>query len=101
MARRSRLRGSCAGPRRLRRLQQGLSRKQRGSNNRTKAVVKVAKAHARVADTRRDWQHKLSPHGSSATTKRCTSRTCALPVSAGPGWPSPCTTPAGRRSSGC
>ncbi|MBM0225280.1 MULTISPECIES: RNA-guided endonuclease TnpB family protein [Micromonospora] len=46
--------------RRLRRLQQDLSRKQRGSNNRAKAVVKVAQAHARVADTRRDWQHKLS-----------------------------------------
>ncbi|WP_433319410.1 RNA-guided endonuclease InsQ/TnpB family protein [Micromonospora chersina] len=46
--------------RKLRRLQQNLSRKQPGSANRTKAVVKVAKAHARVADTRRDWQHKLS-----------------------------------------
>ncbi|MFI2663224.1 RNA-guided endonuclease InsQ/TnpB family protein [Micromonospora carbonacea] len=46
--------------RKLRRLQQDLSRKQRGSNNRKKAVVKVARAHARVADTRRDWQHKLS-----------------------------------------
>ncbi|MGC5330306.1 RNA-guided endonuclease InsQ/TnpB family protein [Micromonospora sp. DT62] len=46
--------------RKLRRLQQDLSRKQRGSVNRKKAVVKVARAHARVADTRRDWQHKLS-----------------------------------------
>lgn len=46
--------------RRLRRLQQALARKQRGSVNRKKAVVKVARAHARVADTRRDWQHKLS-----------------------------------------
>ncbi|MFU8873167.1 RNA-guided endonuclease InsQ/TnpB family protein [Micromonospora sp. SL4-19] len=46
--------------RKLRRLQQDLSRKQRGSNNRKKAVVKVARAHAQVADTRRDWQHKLS-----------------------------------------
>ncbi|MEH0981761.1 RNA-guided endonuclease InsQ/TnpB family protein [Micromonospora sp. CPCC 205556] len=46
--------------RKLRRLQQDLSRKQQGSNNRKKAVVKVAKAHARVADSRRDWQHKLS-----------------------------------------
>jgi putative transposase len=46
--------------RKLRRLQQDLSRKQRGSQNRKKAVVKVARAHARVADTRRDWQHKLS-----------------------------------------
>jgi putative transposase len=25
-----------------------------------KAVIAVARAHARVADTRRDWQHKLS-----------------------------------------
>ncbi|MEU7997065.1 transposase [Micromonospora sp. NPDC049060] len=46
--------------RKLRRLQQDLSRKQRGSANRKKAVVKVARAHARVTDTRRDWQHKLS-----------------------------------------
>ena len=46
--------------RKLKRLQQDLSRKQRGSQNREKAVVKVARAHARVADTRRDWQHKLS-----------------------------------------
>jgi len=46
--------------RKLKRLQQALSRKQKGSANRGKAVVKVARAHARVADTRRDWQHKLS-----------------------------------------
>jgi putative transposase len=44
----------------LKRLQQDLSRKQPGSANRKKAVVKVARAHARVADCRRDWQHKLS-----------------------------------------
>ncbi|WP_229706264.1 RNA-guided endonuclease InsQ/TnpB family protein [Micromonospora sonchi] len=41
-------------------MQQALSRKRRGSQNRKKAVVRVARAHARVADTRRDWQHKLS-----------------------------------------
>ena len=46
--------------RKLRRLQQDLSRKIKGSNNRKKAVVTLARAHARVADTRRDWQHKLS-----------------------------------------
>ncbi|MFI7027201.1 RNA-guided endonuclease InsQ/TnpB family protein [Microbispora rosea] len=46
--------------RRLRKAQQDLSRKATGSNNRKKAVVKVAKAHARVADARRDWAHKLS-----------------------------------------
>src|SRR2546430_4025189 len=59
MARKSRRRSSCAA-RKLRRLQQDLSRKTKGSNNREKAVVKVARAHARVADTRRDWQHQLS-----------------------------------------
>ncbi|MEV4542248.1 RNA-guided endonuclease InsQ/TnpB family protein [Micromonospora echinaurantiaca] len=46
--------------RKLRRLQKDLSRKAKGSNNRKKAVMKVARTHARVADTRRDWQHKLS-----------------------------------------
>ncbi|MGV9764697.1 RNA-guided endonuclease InsQ/TnpB family protein [Micromonospora tulbaghiae] len=46
--------------RRLKRLQQALFRKQKGSANHRKAVVKVARAHAQVADTRRDWQHKLS-----------------------------------------
>ncbi|MEO3780410.1 transposase [Micromonospora sp. B11E3] len=47
--------------RKLKRLQQApLSRKQKGSNNRKKAVKKAARAHARVTDTRRDWQHKLS-----------------------------------------
>lgn len=46
--------------RKLKRLQQDLSRKTKGSNRREKAVVKVARAHAKVADSRRDWQHKLS-----------------------------------------
>ncbi|MEV4806561.1 transposase [Nonomuraea sp. NPDC049421] len=46
--------------RRLRKAQQALSRKTAGSNNRAKAVVKVARAHARVADARRDFAHKLS-----------------------------------------
>lgn len=46
--------------RRLRKAQQDLSRKTKGSNNRKKAVVKVARAHARVADARRDHHHKLS-----------------------------------------
>ncbi|MFF2554073.1 RNA-guided endonuclease InsQ/TnpB family protein [Nocardia sp. NPDC058058] len=42
----------------LRRAQKNLSRKQNGSNNRTRVRVKVARAHAKVADTRRDWAHK-------------------------------------------
>ena len=44
----------------LRRAQQELARKQKGSANRRKAVRRVARCHARVADTRRDWLHKLS-----------------------------------------
>jgi putative transposase len=44
----------------LRRVQRSLSRKQEGSRNRDKARVKVARAHARVADARRDFQHQLS-----------------------------------------
>src|SRR5207248_5807337 len=46
--------------RKLRRAQQELARRQRGSNNRAKSVRKVARCHVRVGDTRRDWLHKLS-----------------------------------------
>jgi len=45
---------------RLKRAQRALSRKQKGSRNRDKARVKVARAHARVADARRDFCHQLS-----------------------------------------
>jgi putative transposase len=44
----------------LRRAQRALSRKQKGSRNRDKARVTVARAHARVADARRDFCHQLS-----------------------------------------
>lgn len=44
----------------LKRAQQSLSRKQKGSNNREKAKLKVAKIHAKIADKRRDHLHKLS-----------------------------------------
>jgi putative transposase len=44
----------------LRRAQKELARRQRGSANREKSRRKVAKCHARVGDTRRDWLHKLS-----------------------------------------
>ena len=46
--------------RKLRKAQQALSRKQKGSKNRVKARVRVAKAHATMADTRKDWAHKAS-----------------------------------------
>ncbi|MFD9406267.1 RNA-guided endonuclease InsQ/TnpB family protein [Streptomyces sp. NPDC059989] len=44
----------------LKRLQQDLSRKAKGSKNRAKARIKVARQHARVADRRRDWHHQTS-----------------------------------------
>ncbi|MDG9686899.1 RNA-guided endonuclease TnpB family protein [Streptomyces sp. DH18] len=37
-----------------------LSRKQKGSNNREKARVRLARAHAGVADARKDFHHQLS-----------------------------------------
>lgn len=45
---------------RLARYQRAMSRKQKGSNNRNKARVKVARIHAKIADTRNDFLHKLS-----------------------------------------
>ncbi|WP_326750957.1 transposase [Streptomyces hirsutus] len=45
---------------RLARAQRELSRKAKGSANREKARRKVARVHARIADRRRDFLHKLS-----------------------------------------
>lgn len=44
----------------LARLQRQLSRKQRGSNNRNKARIKVANLQAHITNQRRDFTHKLS-----------------------------------------
>jgi putative transposase len=44
----------------LRRAQRSLSRKEKGSRNRDKTRVTVARMHARVADARRDFCHQLS-----------------------------------------
>lgn len=45
---------------RLAKAQRELSRKQKGSANREKARVKAARVHARIADRRRDFLHKLT-----------------------------------------
>ncbi|MYQ47648.1 IS200/IS605 family element transposase accessory protein TnpB [Streptomyces sp. SID4985] len=45
---------------RLKKAQRALTRKQKGSSNRDKARVKAARAHARVADARREFHHRLS-----------------------------------------
>ena len=45
---------------RLARVQRRHAKKKKGSKNKKKARVKVARIHARIADRRRDYQHKLS-----------------------------------------
>lgn len=45
---------------RLARAHRALTRKQKGSENRSKARLKVARVHTRIADRRRDYLHKLS-----------------------------------------
>ncbi|WP_282976246.1 RNA-guided endonuclease InsQ/TnpB family protein [Saccharopolyspora erythraea] len=45
---------------RLAKAQRDLHRKAKGSNNREKASLKVARIHARIADRRRDHLHKLT-----------------------------------------
>lgn len=44
----------------LKRLQRSLSRKSKGSNNRNKARIKVARLHERIANQRNDSMHKLT-----------------------------------------
>jgi len=41
-------------------LQRRLDRKKKGSKNRNKARLKVARCHQKIADQRRDFQHQLS-----------------------------------------
>src|SRR5256712_2553306 len=44
----------------LAKAQRRLAKKKKGSKNRAKARLKVARHHAKIADRRRDYQHKLS-----------------------------------------
>ncbi|WP_244438892.1 RNA-guided endonuclease TnpB family protein [Paraburkholderia dilworthii] len=44
----------------LAKLERRLAKKQKGSANRRKAKLKVARMHARIADSRKDFLHKLS-----------------------------------------
>lgn len=46
--------------RKIRKLQRKLARQQKGSNRRNKTRVQIAKLHNRIADTRKDFLHKLS-----------------------------------------
>jgi putative transposase len=44
----------------LRKVQKALSRKHKGSNNRHKARIKVARVHQEIGDARQDFLHKLT-----------------------------------------
>lgn len=44
----------------LRRLSRRFSRKEKGSRGRHKSAMKLARLHARIANIRSDWTHKLS-----------------------------------------
>jgi len=44
----------------LKKVQKALSRKQKGSNNRSKARVKAARVYAQITDARKDFLHKLT-----------------------------------------
>ncbi len=46
--------------RKLKQVQKALSRKKKGSSNRRKARVQVALAHGKIADSRKDFLHKLT-----------------------------------------
>ena len=54
------LRHDAREAQRKQRLSRSLARKQKGSRNRYKARIKLARLHAKVADRRRDQLHKLS-----------------------------------------
>ena len=45
---------------RLKKAQNNLSRKQKGSKNREKARIKVAKIHLKISDSRKDFLHKTT-----------------------------------------
>ena len=47
---------------RLTKLQRDLSRKKKGSKNREKARLKVAKLHEKITNQKKDYLHKLSTH---------------------------------------
>jgi putative transposase len=54
--------------RKLKKLQQSVSRKVKGSNNRKKATKKVARLHLRISNVRKDTLHKMTT--TLAKTKR-------------------------------
>ena len=54
---------------RLRRYQRRVSRKKKGSSNRKKAIVKLSRVHARIANIRSDAAHKMTTTLAKAKSK--------------------------------
>jgi len=55
----------------LRRLQRGLARKKKGSNNRKKWKLKIGRAHERVSNLRKDFLHKFTSEVTSRFSIVC------------------------------
>ena len=60
----------------LKRLQRGLARKKKGSNNRKKWKLKIARAHERVLNLRNDFLHKFTGQVSKAFSIVCVEDLC-------------------------
>jgi putative transposase len=60
----------------LMRLQRGLARKKKGSNNRKKWKLKIARAHERVSNLRNDFLHKFTSQVSKTFSIVCVEDLC-------------------------
>jgi len=60
----------------LKRLQRGLIRKKKGSNNRKKWKLKIGRAHARVSNLRNDFLHKFTSEVTSSFSIVCVEDLC-------------------------
>jgi putative transposase len=60
----------------LKRLQRGLARKKKGSNNRKKWKLKIARTHERVLNLRNDFIHKFTGQISMAFSIVCVEDLC-------------------------
>jgi putative transposase len=52
--------GYAKHDRKIRKIQRKLARQEKGANRRNKTIVKIAKLHNKIADTRKHFLHKLS-----------------------------------------
>jgi putative transposase len=85
---------------RLEKAQRALSRKEKGSKNRNQARIRVARAHARVADARREFHHQLSTR-LIRESQAVAVEDLAVKALARTRLAKSCTTPDGRRSWAC